>query len=132
MSDTPGVELYRSASGGFELAVHADAETVWLSADQLVALFSRDKSTISRHLRNVFVEGELDREAVVADSATTAADCKTYRCSPSAPAPSKSRVINVPAVAHSQRQNHKLRVAELAENAIVTNAVPPDSGAFAD
>ncbi|OYX53933.1 MAG: death-on-curing family protein [Micrococcales bacterium 32-70-13] len=78
MSDTPGVELYRSASGGFELAVHADAETVWLSADQLVDLFGRDKSTISRHLRNVFVEGELDRDGVVADFATTAADGKTY------------------------------------------------------
>lgn len=78
MSETPGVELYRSASGGFELAVHADAETVWLSADQLVDLFGRDKSTISRHLRNVFVEGELDRDGVVADFATTAADGKTY------------------------------------------------------
>lgn len=78
MSNTPGIELYPTSSGGFELAVHADAETVWLSADQLVALFGRDKSTISRHLRNVFVEGELDRDGVVADFATTAADGKTY------------------------------------------------------
>ncbi len=78
MSNTPGIELYPSSSGGFELSVHADAETVWLSADQLVALFGRDKSTISRHLRNVFVEGELDRDGVVADFATTAADGKTY------------------------------------------------------
>jgi prophage maintenance system killer protein len=43
-----------------------------------VALFGRDKSTISRHLRNVFADGELDRQAVVADFATTAADGKTY------------------------------------------------------
>lgn len=78
VSDAPGVELYRSASGDFELAVRTDSYSVWLSADQLVELFGRDKSTVSRHLRNVFFEGELDREAVVADFATTAADGKTY------------------------------------------------------
>ncbi|MFH8249255.1 RhuM family protein [Microbacterium sp. B2969] len=79
MPEAQGVELYRSASGEFELAVRADAETVWLSADQLVELFGRDKSTISRHLRNVFDDGELEREAAVADFATTAADGKTYQ-----------------------------------------------------
>jgi prophage maintenance system killer protein len=78
VSTTPGIELYRSATGAVELAVQTDAESVWLSADQLVALFGRDKSTISRHLRNVFADGELDRQAVVADFATTAADGKTY------------------------------------------------------
>jgi len=78
MSKTPGIELYRSPSGGFELAVQTDAESVWLSADQLVALFGRDKSTISRHLRNVFADGELNRESVVAEIATTASDGKTY------------------------------------------------------
>jgi len=77
--EAEGVELYRSASGEFELAVRTDARTVWLSADQLVELFGRDKSTISRHLRNVFDDGELEREAVVADLATTAADGKTYQ-----------------------------------------------------
>ena len=77
MPDAQNVELYRSASGEFELEVRADAETVWLSADQLGELFARDKSTI-RHLRNVFEDGELDRDAVVADFATTAADGKTY------------------------------------------------------
>ncbi|WP_345799969.1 virulence protein RhuM/Fic/DOC family protein [Microbacterium sp. AZCO] len=79
MPEAQGVELYRSASGEFELAVRADTDTVWLSADQLVELFGRDKSTISRHLRNVFDDGELERESVVADFATTAADGKTYR-----------------------------------------------------
>lgn len=78
MSTTPGIELYRSATGDVELAVQTDAESVWLSADQLVVLFGRDKSTISRHLRNVFAGGELDRQAVVADFATTATDGKTY------------------------------------------------------
>ena len=42
-------------------------------------LFDRDKSTISRHIKNVFEEGELQRESVVANFATTAADGKTYQ-----------------------------------------------------
>ncbi|UOE45671.1 virulence protein RhuM/Fic/DOC family protein [Agromyces larvae] len=79
MPDVESVELYRSATGEFELAVRTDGESVWLTAEQLVQLFGRDKSTISRHLRNVFSEGELEREAVVADFATTATDGKTYR-----------------------------------------------------
>ena len=45
----------------------------------MAELFQRDKSTISRHIKNVFVEGELDRNAVVAKFATTAADGKTYQ-----------------------------------------------------
>jgi hypothetical protein len=45
----------------------------------MVELFQRDKSVISRHIKNVFEDGELQREAVVAESATTASDGKTYR-----------------------------------------------------
>lgn len=76
---TAQVELYESQDGSIALEVRADADMVWLSADQLSELFGRDKSTISRHLRNVFADDELEREAVVADFATTAADGKTYR-----------------------------------------------------
>ena len=47
--------------------------------DQLTELFGRDKSTISRHLRNVIADGELEREGVVADFASTASDGKTYQ-----------------------------------------------------
>ena len=54
-------------------------ETVWLSLDQMAELFQRDKSTISRHIRNIFDEGELERESVVANFATTATDGKTYQ-----------------------------------------------------
>ena len=54
-------------------------ETVWLSLDQMADLFQRDKSTISRHIKNIFDEGELDRNSVVANFATTAADEKTYQ-----------------------------------------------------
>jgi hypothetical protein len=54
-------------------------ETVWLSLDQMADLFQRDKSTISRHIRNVFEEGELIKNSVVANFATTAADGKIYQ-----------------------------------------------------
>ncbi|MHC4887318.1 MAG: virulence RhuM family protein, partial [Planctomycetota bacterium] len=56
-----------------------DNETAWLSLDQMAELFDRNKSTISRHIKNVFTEGELLAEAVVAKIATTAADGKTYQ-----------------------------------------------------
>ena len=52
---------------------------MWLTLDQLSSLFQRDKSTISRHIKNVFNEGELERDSVVAKIATTAADGKTYQ-----------------------------------------------------
>jgi prophage maintenance system killer protein len=61
------------------LDVHLKDETVWLTLNQMANLFARDKSVISRHLRNVFKEGELTREAVVAKNATTASDGKTYQ-----------------------------------------------------
>lgn len=59
--------------------VRLDGETVWLSLNQLADLLGRDKSTISRHINNVFAEGELGRSSVVAEFATTATDGKTYR-----------------------------------------------------
>ncbi len=73
------VILYRAADGGPALDVRLERESVWLSLNQLADLFERDKSVVSRHLRNVFKEGELERSAVVAKNATTAADGKTYQ-----------------------------------------------------
>ena len=66
--------------GSFELDVRVSASenTVWLTLDQIASLFEKDKSTVSRHIKNIFSEGELDREAVVANYATTAFDGKTY------------------------------------------------------
>ena len=52
--------------------------TVWLSLDQMAELFQRDKSTVSRHIKNIFKEGELVQSSVVANFATTAADGKRY------------------------------------------------------
>lgn len=73
------VQIFISDDGLAQLSVAMDRDTVWLNLEQMVQLFERDKSVISRHLRNLFVEGELDRPAVVAKNATTAADGKTYQ-----------------------------------------------------
>ena len=69
--------LYQTEDGRTRLQVRLQGETVWLSLNQLADLFQRDKSVISRHIKNVFEEGELVRGSVVADFATTAADGKT-------------------------------------------------------
>ncbi|AVO49948.1 cell filamentation protein Fic [Melaminivora suipulveris] len=71
--------LYRTEDGQTRIDVRMSDETVWLSLNQLTELFGRDKSVISRHIRNVFSEGELERDSVVAVFATTAADGKTYQ-----------------------------------------------------
>ena len=77
----PGGEvlLYEAPDGQVRVDVRLEQETVWLSLNQMADLFGRDKSVISRHLRTVFATGELEREAVVAKNATTAADGKTYQ-----------------------------------------------------
>lgn len=76
MSD---VVIYQAEDGLTRLQVNLERETVWLSLAQMVELFGRDKSVISRHLKNVFAEGELSREPVVAKFAPTAADGKTHQ-----------------------------------------------------
>jgi len=69
---TPGGEilLYQSPDGKVQVDVQLDQETIWLSLNQMAELFEHDKSVISRHLRNVFDTGELEREATVAKNAT--------------------------------------------------------------
>lgn len=62
--------LYQSPDGRAALDVRLEGETLWLSLNQMAGLFERDKSVISRHLRNIFKTGELDREATVAFFAT--------------------------------------------------------------
>lgn len=63
--------LYQTPDGVSQIEVHLQGETVWLNLDQMAELFQRNKSTISRHIRNVFEEGELNKEVVVAKFATT-------------------------------------------------------------
>lgn len=71
--------IYTTEDGGTKIDVAFDGDTVWLSLDQMATLFQRDKSTISRHIKNIFAEGELDRSAVVVKYATTASDGKMYQ-----------------------------------------------------
>jgi len=63
--------IFKTDNEEISIDVRLDDETVWLTMDQMAILFERDKSTISRHIKNVFVEGELDRGVVVANYATT-------------------------------------------------------------
>lgn len=53
-------------------------ESIWATQDSISRLFGRDKSTISRHIKNIFSEGEIDQDGAVAKIATTASDGKTY------------------------------------------------------
>ena len=71
--------IYTTEDGVTKIETTFDEDTVWLSMDQMAELFQRDKSTISRHIKNVFTEGELQRDSVVANFATTAADGKIYQ-----------------------------------------------------
>jgi prophage maintenance system killer protein len=72
------IEIYISADGSTQIEVHFEGETFWLSLNQISSLLEKDKSVISRHLRNIFTSGELNRDSVVAKNATTASDGKTY------------------------------------------------------
>jgi len=72
------IKIYKTEEGKTSIEVKLEKETVWLSLNQISELFNRDKSVISRHIRNIFKEGELDRNSVVAKFATTASDGKTY------------------------------------------------------
>ena len=71
--------IYTTPDGKKKLEVNLKDETLWLSLDQIAELFQRNKSTISRHIKNILKEGELDAKSVVAKFATTASDDKTYQ-----------------------------------------------------
>lgn len=79
MQDKGQIQIYKTSDGHSELEVTLEKESVWLSLTQMVELFQRDKSVLSRHLKNIFKEKELHRNAVVAKNATTASDGKIYQ-----------------------------------------------------
>ena len=62
--------LYTSKEGAVNVDVLLKDETIWLTINQMAALFGIDKSGISRHIKNVFETGELEEEATVAKNAT--------------------------------------------------------------
>ncbi len=73
------IEIFQSPNGMIEFKSDSEHETIWASLDQIAQLFGRDKSGISRHIKNIFKSGELDENSVVAIFATTASDGKTYQ-----------------------------------------------------
>lgn len=70
--------LYQTPDGDSQIEVKLQNDTVWLSLDQMAELFQRNKSTISRHIKNVLEDGELEADSVIANFATTATDGKNY------------------------------------------------------
>ena len=62
--------LYQTPDGDSQIEVKLQDDTVWLSLDQMAELFQRNKSTISRHIKNVLEDGELQEEATIANFAT--------------------------------------------------------------
>jgi len=68
--------LYQTPDGESRIEVTLQGETVWLSLDQMAELFQRNKSTISRHIKNVFEEGELNADSTVAFFATVQTEGK--------------------------------------------------------
>jgi hypothetical protein len=71
-TNPPGGDIlvYEDPGGRVRVDVRRDRETVWLTQQQMAELFGRDKPMISRHLRNVFQSGELERQGTVAKIAT--------------------------------------------------------------
>ena len=63
--------IYQTEDGKVKIETHFENETVWLNIDQIAELFQRDRSVISKHIRNIFKEGELSEEVVCANFAHT-------------------------------------------------------------
>lgn len=98
------IVLYQSEGANVPVQVRYIAETLWMPQKEMAELFGKDKSTISRHLRNIFDSGELDEQSVVADFATTAADGKTNNSKclifafPAGSPPAETRFTNAASV----------------------------------
>jgi hypothetical protein len=63
--------IYKTEDGKIRIETHFKDETVWLTKEQIGELFQRDRSVISRHIKNIFSEGELEENMVCADFAHT-------------------------------------------------------------
>lgn len=79
MRDKDEIILYQTEENYTKIQVILENETVWLSLNQLAELFQRDKSVISRHIKNIIDEWELIKDSVVANYPTTTNDGKTYQ-----------------------------------------------------
>lgn len=70
--------FYRNDEGNVNIEVIFGEENVWLSLNQMAELFERDKSVISKHIKNIFEEQELEKDKVIRNIPTVASDGKTY------------------------------------------------------
>jgi len=75
-SEEMEIEIFTLPDGDTQIEVHFEGETFWLTLNQIALLFEKDKSVISRHLRNIFLEGELKKELTVAKNATVQVESK--------------------------------------------------------
>ena len=64
--DTGQIILFQTLSGDTKIEVRLANETVWLTADQMAELFQRDRSTIQRHIKKIYEEGELTSDSTCA------------------------------------------------------------------
>ena len=78
MNDKKEIEIYRLVEGEVVFDVDKKGETIWATREQISKLFQIDKTVVSRHIRNIFAQGELEEKQVSAKNALTAADGKTY------------------------------------------------------
>ena len=76
---TGQITLYQTEDGKVALEVRMEQDSAWLRQEQMSELFGRERSVITKHLRNIFVEGELEADSVCANFAHTAEDGKTYQ-----------------------------------------------------
>ena len=79
MMPQSSIVICETENGQTHIEVMFEQDTLWLSLLQIAELFERDKSVISRYLKNIFNAGELVKNSVVAKNATTAADGKIYQ-----------------------------------------------------
>jgi hypothetical protein len=73
------IVIYQPPGGAASLDVRLSGETLWLTQAQIAELFQKERSVVTKHLRNIFSQGELERASVSAFFAHTAADGKTYQ-----------------------------------------------------
>ncbi len=79
MENINNTVIYQAKNGALELQTDIAKDTIWANLKQIASLFDRDKSVISRHIKNIFKDEELYKNSVVAKNATTGSDGKTYQ-----------------------------------------------------
>ena len=79
MREDKRIEIYKGLEGEVIFDIDAEGETIWATQDQMAKIFSVDRTVVSRHIRNIFKDGELEETRVCAKNAHTGPDGKTYQ-----------------------------------------------------